>query len=243
MQIAFITGVNHLQFAGRTGYYLVLPHLVDKYRFYHRFFKNIEGYKILDNSIIEIGNACSLDYLLSMAKKVNADEIVLPDVFNKGVESFELSKKNLDAYLKRKEKKKLKIQIVCHGATFEEWCFYWKEWSIVKEIDCIALPKVLDTTFGRAKALSFAAENNPLQKDIHLLGVWNNWNEITSLDPELKKMVRGFDTSLAYHFSCDNIICGDIYKNKPNYKIDLENDLSIDPQIIEKNQQFIINKI
>jgi hypothetical protein len=63
-------------------YHLLLAHLVDTHPEYASFYKELsqQGHHILlDNSVHELGEPGSADFLVRMAKRVGASEIALPD--------------------------------------------------------------------------------------------------------------------------------------------------------------------
>ena len=61
--------------------HMFLTHMVEKYPAYTEAARNAPGYKILDNSLIELGGAVDLERVVKAAEYIGADEIILPDVF------------------------------------------------------------------------------------------------------------------------------------------------------------------
>ena len=64
--------------------HMFLTHMVEKYPAYTEAARNAPGYKILDNSLIELGGAVDLERVVKAAEYIGADEIILPDVFQDG---------------------------------------------------------------------------------------------------------------------------------------------------------------
>lgn len=64
--------------------HMFLTHMVEKYPTYVEAARNAPGYKILDNSLIELGGAVDLKRVVKAAETIRADEIILPDVFQDG---------------------------------------------------------------------------------------------------------------------------------------------------------------
>jgi hypothetical protein len=59
--------------------HLVLAHLVDTDEKYAEFYAGRTEYKIMDNGAFELGESYAPDKLIDLARKCNADAIVLPD--------------------------------------------------------------------------------------------------------------------------------------------------------------------
>lgn len=78
MKIALIAPVSCLELASKTGYHLVLAQLLRR-RDYATFYGQTQGYKILDNGAAE-GERVTMPDLAALAKDINADEVVVPDV-------------------------------------------------------------------------------------------------------------------------------------------------------------------
>lgn len=81
MHVALISPLALLnRYASRTNYHLVLPHLLDskKYSVFYREMQLRGDYVILDNGAAE-GTLYGPRYLHTLAKKIQAHEIVVPD--------------------------------------------------------------------------------------------------------------------------------------------------------------------
>jgi hypothetical protein len=61
--------------------YLILEHVCETDPGYRRFFRESKKFKILDNGAYEKGHPVPLSKLIEMGYEINADEIVIPDVF------------------------------------------------------------------------------------------------------------------------------------------------------------------
>tara|TARA_R100000234_G_scaffold55717_2_gene33508 strand:+ start:3385 stop:4110 length:726 start_codon:yes stop_codon:yes gene_type:complete len=240
MQIAFISPIDDLGY-DYTNYHMALTHLVLKYPDYADHYKKLAengSFVILDNSLIELGEAASLEKVLEAAAIINPSEIVLTDVYKKGDETVNSVDNDLIVLNRNPEKYKFQLQAVCHGETEEIWKDTWNRLQQYREINTIAIPKVTEHQFGsRTPLVKWAIENNENNKEIHLLGCWSDITEFKDYTMEMKEKIRGVDTSIVYHCAIDNT------EKKPDWKIDLEKSYKIDPLIMIKKQQKALSFI
>ena len=238
MEIAFITPIDDLGY-DFTNYHMALTHLVLKHPDYADHYKKLgeSSFVILDNSLIELGEAASLEKVLEAAAIINPAEIVLPDVYKKGndtvnaVDNAIIKLKQL-AEQNGADNYNFQLQAVCHGETEEEWKETWHRLQQYQEIGTIAIPKVTEHQFGsRTPFVKWALENNEDEKQIHLLGCWSDIKEFQDYTTDMKEKIRGVDTSIVYHCAIDNT------ERKPDWKIDLEKSYKIDPLIMIKNSK------
>ena len=240
MEIAFISPIDDLGY-DYTNYHMALTHLVLKYPDYADHYKKLAengSFVILDNSLIELGEAASLEKVLEAAAIINPSEIVLTDVYKKGDETINSVDNDLIVLKRNPEKYRFQLQAVCHGETEEIWKDTWNRLQQYNEINTIAIPKVTEHQFGsRTPLVKWAIENNENDKQIHLLGCWSNIKEFQDYTIDMKKKIRGVDTSIVYHCAIDNT------ETKPDWKIDLEKTYKIDPLIMIKKQQKALSFI
>lgn len=220
MYIANIVPLKYSYLMYQQKIVMLLCHLSkidEKYAKEAHYAKNV--YKIMDNSIIELGDAFQLDELIKEARKCKADEIILPDKFEDGEGTIKLAKDSIK-YLKEKEiLKEFKLQVVCHGKTIEEFKNSFEEINKIKEIDVIGIPKVLTKTFGNRCNLYDIFKNT--DKEIHLLGCWESFNELKVLPKEAFNKMRSLDTCL---ISLLSIKGKDIFNTtRPAKTIDFKN--------------------
>ena len=178
MEIAFISPIDDLGY-DYTNYHMALTHLVLKYPDYADHYKKLAengSFVMLDNSLIELGEAASLEKVLEAAAIINPSEIVLPDVYKKGDDTVNAVDNALIKLRHLAEKNGLEnydfqLQAVCHGETEEKWKETWHRLQQYGEIGTIAIPKVTEHQFGsRTPFVKWALENNEDEKEIHLLG-------------------------------------------------------------------------
>ena len=245
MKIAFIPTIHTLE-TDNTDYHLALTHLVLKYPEYAEFYKKKReqgDFVILDNSLIELGEAASLHKVLEAAKMINPSEIVLPDVFTDSEKTLIAVDDALEQLGNMNIDQDFQLQAVAHGRNKTEWKKCWDGLNEIPYIDCVAIPKVTSNTFGSRKwAVDYALSHNSADKQIHLLGIWSTARELRMYSSEQRKLIRGVDTSIAIHCAADfrSFYRGEL--TKPEWKIDLEyeykmNDL--DMKTLRSNQTWM----
>ena len=229
MKFAIICPIPLLnEFAVASDYHMALTHLVLMNQQYTSFYKarSLSGdYVILDNSIIELGNAVDILKLVEAAELIHATEIVLPDVYrNKDAtlsavhHALEKGKDRLNEY---------KLMAVPQGQNYAEWFECYHELITIKEIDVIGIPKVTstfgDSDKGRIVLCDILDGKQRLgigtDKEYHLLGVWNNpYPEIPKLSAF--SWIRGVDTILPIQMGQRGISLSETRFNRPQIKAD-----------------------
>lgn len=197
MKLCSIVPINDLHITDNRPYHMLLVHLCENEK-YLKWASQLNGYKIMDNSIIELGEAASFDKLLEYAFKVNADEIILPDVFKDGKSTIKLVKQYVSEYNKLKKEHPLrkwpKLMAVCHGINLKEFETSFNKLNQIKEIDTIGIPKVVTTWCkNRANLFNIYSKTN---KSIHLLGCQYSLSEFSQFTKEMKNKIRTVDTCL-----------------------------------------------
>lgn len=230
MQIINIFPLSNMCMELTQPMHMYLTHMVEKYPQYVAAAKAAEGYKILDNSLIELGDAVSIKRVLTAAKTIEANEIILPDVFQDRdgtLRWLEASLTEIDRIYK--SEKPFKLMAVAQGKTYSEWDMCYEEIMSIKEIDVIGIPKVCAKMLpgGRPEVMRRSA-CRLLDKDHHLLGVWYSAEELFRYDhPE---MIRSCDTVLASFMAKHNL--NPLGVRPDGFTVDLEKDV-IDPEKLQ----------
>lgn len=181
---------------------MFLTHLVLADENYRKIAKESTGYKILDNSLIELDGAMDMSDVLTAAAMIDADEVVLPDVFMKGPETVNATMNALKEY--KHELKKYKTMAVVHGADEDEWLHTFLYFDSIDAIDVLGIPKVMNKQFTRMLMSGRVSSGRPrvlgevidlATKEIHLLGLWNEFSELKQYGRNILK-IRSIDTSL-----------------------------------------------
>lgn len=197
MELINIYPIKNLEMYKKQHMNMFLTHLIFKDKAYRDMAENHKGYKILDNSLIELNGALSMRDVLNAAKIIEADEVVLPDVFMDGEATIKSTTEALEEY--EEELKQYKTMAVVHGKTKDEFFRTFMYFSERPDVDVLGIPKVIHEQFtangwpGRPSLLSKVI--NLTDKDIHLLGLWNSFNELRHYGGNIKK-IRSIDTSL-----------------------------------------------
>lgn len=173
---------------------MLLTHLVESDPEYATWAAELPIYKILDNSLIELGGAVDMDRVLAAADTVHANEIILPDVFLNGPATLQQVSVSLKTLHDRRLITKYKLMAVCQGKDAKEFAQTFRELSSIPEIDVIGIPKVCAKLHPKGRA-GFEWLWQGCSKKIHLLGLWYSWSELIAYQhPE---SIRSMDTCMA----------------------------------------------
>ena len=193
-----------------TDFNFLLTHLVLEDKKYREFYStrahipNIPTFTVLDNSVNELGQPCTLDQMIEAADLIKPDIIIPPDYLMDWKKTVETLAEGIDIWGKSK------IWPVIQGGNREE---VWKCASIlIESLDFPTICVPFDITLDRnhhVKDLSKAREGivmdlisiNPEIK-LHLLG-FNSFEEIDSYKFHPKNIVS-IDTGSPYTNSRNN---------------------------------------
>lgn len=197
MELINIYPTANLDYYAKQEMNMFLTHLVEEDEAYRNMAIKYNGYKILDNSLIELDGALSMENVLVAADLIGADEVVLPDVFMDGEATIKRTTEALEEYAE--ELKRYKTMAVVHGKTEDEWLRTFLYFSERPDVDVLGIPKVMHKQFsenwqlGRPSLLGKVIDLT--DKEIHLLGLWNSFDELYFYGNDLEK-IRSMDTSL-----------------------------------------------
>lgn len=182
MQLINIYPIGNLGCEYSQNMHMFLTHMVENHVEYTQVAKDVAGYKILDNSVIELGNALSIGRILAAAEVIGADEIILPDVYCDGPRTLDFVKRamnDLDRIYGGIDNCPYKLMAVAQGETIEEWIECYTELLFMEHVDVIGIPKVLAKMHpgGRPYVVNSYCQLNIKDKQHHLLGVWYSLTE------------------------------------------------------------------
>ena len=206
MQLINIVPVKNMVFIKEQPMGMFLTHLVERYEEYREFARNFKGYKILDNSLIELGGSVSLQRVVEAAVAIQADEIILPDVFRDGYATYDAVTKSLQQMkeLSQRLSKPVKLMAVCQGKDMNEFVACFEALNKLEEIDVIGIPKVCAKMSTQGRPWFEWLWNSPkCAKQIHLLGLWYSFEELSryqNLD-----RIRSMDTCLPSFFAVHDL--------------------------------------
>lgn len=162
-------------------HHLVLAHdIVARPNEYYEIFNQGTPWKttvILDNSVVELGNAVDINMIIEAAKIVNPTVTVLPDVMLDSKATIENCRVALASWTKAFEKAYLtpRFMIVPQGWSRKEWFDCAQQFADDDEITWWGIPRnLIDTPVGtRLGFAEYCHALNPKRK-IHMLGFSNN---------------------------------------------------------------------
>lgn len=187
--------------------HMFLTHMVEKYPAYTEAARNAPGYKILDNSLIELGGAVDLKRVVKAAEYIGADEIILPDVFQDGPATIKAVQSAIDELNKMYPNRSwpFKLQAVAQGKDEKEWYECYQELLAMPDVDVIGVPKVLAKMHPEGRPHFVNELCNLKAKPHHLLGMWYSMSELREYHhPE---QIR----------SCDTVLLGYLLKHNLNF--------------------------
>lgn len=189
MKIASIVPMKNVGYTYSGSYAMLLAHLKN----YYPKCNNKNCYKIMDNSLIELGGAVTVKDVYEAGKFCNANEIVLPDVFCDGAATFLEVVKSIEWLRKNKHLGEMRLMAVCQGKNEEEFRDCFSQLSKIPEIHCIGIPKVAETLTEKGRP-GFEDIWQGCSKAIHLLGCWTSLRELGEYKhPEV---IRSIDTCI-----------------------------------------------
>lgn len=173
---------------------LALAHLVEQYPAYAKVFRCYGGYKILDNSVVELGGTVSIERLLNAACAIEADEIILPDILRNKEGTLQLVKQSIKYLQKSKQVDKFHIMAVIQGESRKELEECFNAYLNIPEIRVIGIPKWTNEFKGGRVSFEYLWLDQICDKEIHLLGCRDTLTEL--LQYKNPSRIRSCDSSL-----------------------------------------------
>ena len=142
MKLINIFPLNNMVMEYSQYTHMFLTHMVEKYPLYEKIARECSGYKILDNSLIELGGSVDISRVIDVAERIGANEIILPDVFRSSHETLKTVESALKVIKEKYSEKRFTLMAVAQGDSVESWNECYKELLLNPEIDVIGVPKV-----------------------------------------------------------------------------------------------------
>ena len=169
-------------------YFLLLAHdvLANAER-YNRFFANRKCTIIMDNSVIELGDACDANSLLEAAEIVNATCVAIPDVLQDGYATVRRGMSFLNDWNRLNKTKSFELMFIPQGNDLHDF------------VQCL---EKLPTTFGQASWVGIPRNTTgrilPSRQHVTAL-VWTQAvrSALLNLSTPMKLHLLGF---------CDNVM-------------------------------------
>lgn len=220
MKFCSITPLKNADLMYENDCIMLLAHLSKIDRNYRDLARNSNRYKIMDNSIIELGEAFSLRDLINEAEECRVNEIILPDAFKDGCATVKLVEQSIEWMRDNGYLGKFKLMAVCHGKDAKEFVDTLESLIKIPEIDVIGIPKIASTWMvSRVKwAECVAGVVDHINKEVHLLGCWSSLKELKEISENSK--IRSMDTCLPALLSIYDM---NTFDDRNGKTIDLEN--------------------
>lgn len=196
MQIINIYPLGNICMECSQVMHMYLTHMVEKYPAYAEAAKKFGGYKILDNSLIELGGSVDMNRLLRAAETIKADEIILPDKFQDGLGTLEAVDEAIETLseIYPRSNWPYKLMAVAQGKDEKEWHQCYEALLKNRYIDVIGIPKVLAKMHPAGRPYFVNTYCCMGYKEHHLLGLWYSADELSAYNsPE---WIRSCDTVL-----------------------------------------------
>lgn len=163
------------------SYHLLLAHDVVNFpKEYAELYNFSNANIIMDNSVVELGDAVTLDFILNACRTVKSVTVALPDVMSNGKATTEASLAAYDKWLTAFEalygagNQEWGFMFIPQGKTIEEWATCAQSMSHHRRINYWGIPRLLTIHSGtRRHGIEIAYALNPVRK-IHLLGFSEN---------------------------------------------------------------------
>lgn len=160
-----------------------------------------QAYKILDNSLNELGVSASLETMEMAAEAIWPDEFVIPDDIDLD-KSRDLMERTLEHLNEYPNLSKLYRMAVVHAETFEDYLAEMLRLSRDPRVDVVGIPKTVATTLetepgrrdGRVILLA-CAHGMGYAKTTHFLG-WTGFREFSCHTSFVSQCVRSMDSRL-----------------------------------------------
>jgi len=248
MKLSIIAPPKLSYYEAITDFHLLpVHHLFDKdVRESYRQMRARGDYVILDNGVTETGTPCDVRVLAEYALAIDAQEIVLPDVFDDGPGTLESTYKALEEFKKLPTRPiDVKLMAVVHGKNLLEWTQVYETFLSCPDIDVIGFPKVMTKNFGSRFMALVQLFNKGLvrrssYKEYHLLGVWDSPYEVPAYKQTFP-WIRSIDTSVPVMCGIHNV---QVSNPKRFRKFSLDESIAVDsyPRCTLQNIEWFIEK-
>jgi len=191
MDVALIAPRSMLGFTQLGEVHFIIPVTVDE-----EFYANEKMFKIIDNGVYETGRPLGFDELLSLARKVKANEVIVPDVLFDHEKTYTNAQMFFDNYIHGEFGK----MIVPQAMSPEGWIdAYFRMTKTFDEANCIGVPKWLDGKFHCRSAIMHYMRRHGIMADKphHLLGV----DSLADLITMPFEGIRSCDTSKPFTYA------------------------------------------
>lgn len=192
-----------------TRHHLVLTHYYKEYPVYKDFYKRrrSEGdFIIQDNGAAELKKSLQVHDLIEVAKDLQPNVIVAPDVIYSKNDTLNLTEAFLRDYASGLHELGIEVMGVPQGQTPEEWLECYTVFNNDSRIDWLGISMFHNPTFGdRDSILKTIAPT--VSRPCHLLGLWNN--PLDLLEERKYDFVKSVDTAKPIEFGLEGLLLDD----------------------------------
>lgn len=219
MKIATILPTENLGIEARSDYHMCLAHLMNiaEYRKFFEWQVARGAHVIMDNGVVETGQALPIIRLLEIAADVGVTEMTLPDRINDRRVTLHMHKNaleliemcgDLSSQSSQLRYSHQKVMVIPQGCDQEDWIASVVDMLKLAEehpnIVAVGISKfcVGEKLFkSRLDALNSVPGLLESPLDIHLLGCPDHPSEIRYIAKELNERVRGVDSGLPVFYT------------------------------------------
>lgn len=256
MRVATIVPTPYLSVIKQDEYQMCLYQEVKAQPEYAEFYRDraAEGmFVIMDNGAAEGSNPTWQD-LLPVYALVNPSEVILPDVIYNKEETIRQTREAYSGF--NQAGLKARYMMVPQGNTFKEWkeCMetFVKQSPVTVGISKFVTPKFQDEMGPGANVrlecvdaiVEFCGGAKQMKEDgiqIHLLGCWDNPQEIGEIARAFGKTVRGTDSAIAYVYTRNGIEYDPTIDRPDKKEIDFELGDRVSWKLLENNKRLWVN--
>ncbi len=221
MKVALIPPAHYVAHYGMvTNYHMALAHLVLKDPAYAQHYRNASAcghMVILDNSIIELGQAVTMDELVKAAKAIDAKVIIAPDVLDDRKGTYERVQEAVSYMWSNSLFGDFQLMAVPQGNDLQEFIASYQELAELEEVEWMSIPKRVGRFIedpqglNRVRVLDTMSKLGIIdeEKQHHLLGIYDNPLEILYLNQY--PWITGIDSQLPFWAANEGVIFNPVF--------------------------------
>lgn len=197
-------------------YFLLLAHDVLQHQErYERFFARRNCTIIMDNSVIELGNACTAQNLFDAASTIAAGNdvcVAIPDVLQDGVKTLERADKFLDEWAGIPQSDKFEKMYIPQGKDIKDFSISMEQalYTFPDEFEWVGIARNLtDRIFPTRKiATGYISRIVGNHVRLHLLGFSDNVADDIDTCLHLAPYIEGIDSAVPLRLGTKGISVG-----------------------------------
>ena len=193
-----------------TDYSLCLAHILRndsrQMVYYKERSTRVDDYTILDNGAYELGRSLPFEHVLEVAKEIEPDEIVLPDVFLNAKETATEALIGYRLFLEEIEwAADINVMVAPQGQNLTEWLQCLDALVGTIHPDVIGIPIVYESMMGRGvlikEVMRYVGGDLYYQPEIHLLGWDGDLYKLSCYARDFPLWIRGIDSAKPFYYS------------------------------------------